>query len=670
MNETQACSEIKTENPCDMNDWQDWEPCSVTCGGGVHARARAVVRQPSNTGETCDGSLHELRMCGTQACDEDAKDCVFGDWADWSECLHKQRTTSREIEEDAVGGAPCEGELEKTEACGNDDDVDCAVGLWTDWGACTAVCGGGQKNRQRQIQKHSHGNGQPCPEVTKETTPCNLIECPYQHCDVGDWSSWGACSADCGKGKMTRERYVKGIRMRGGDGCSEPLTEIRDCDASSCGVVDCAWEDWSEWTNCSKPCAGGQHTRHRHIKDSPRNGGQPCDPIDGDEVEPCNTKACATKNATCIDGTWGKWGSWSSCSADCGGGTRTRTRSMGESANSCGEPATGADYETDFCGLDGCEDDVDCAFSDWTQWSDCSGSCDGVKHRSRDIKTYGRGNGGYCDGALAETSACNTPSKTDGCGAEVVDCKMGDWQGWSECPASCGGGQRSNEREIEMAPRNGGTACVDSLKKVEPCNTQACVNPDKVDCKFGDWAEWGACDKCGGQMKRYRSIQRHAAHGGKQCNYTAEEETVACPRKCHEKMYCVWTGWQDWSTCSRTCGVSGKRTRKRYLTLTHEKPNETLVDVTNWTLAEFDGPKIWGDDAFASDRFKALALSFASGGFSVVVAMLGVRAMSSRSPGRASELTTYARVEPVGESFTRMSQVADAEQPLIAEDAA
>ena len=66
-----------------------------------------------------------------------------------------------------------------------------------------------------------------------------------------------------------------------------------------------------------------------------------------------------------------------------------------------------------------------------------------------------------------------------------VDGGYGNWDNWSECSVSCGGGQRARRRKCDNpAPQHGGEDCArlgPSQQSIE-CNTNDC--PGKYDLIF------------------------------------------------------------------------------------------------------------------------------------------------------------------------------------------
>jgi len=638
MHETTTCSVTMVVRPCVVSSWSEWTACQRTCGGGTQTRARRVTEHSVGGGAPCSDSLEELRGCSMQKCEAHGKtDCILSDWEEWSECGGgcggpNQRDRKRQIVQLAEGGAPCAGHLEETKTCGF-EEVDCVVSQWTNWDICDKTCGGGQQHRQREIQVFSANGGKSCPPELIQTQGCNMSPCGRMDCEVGEWTHWSTCSATCGAGQQTRTRDILHDRSAGGIGCLVVLSQTKPCAQGGahgnppCDSTDCVWGQWSEWSGCSCSCAGGQKTRNRHIAKAPRNNGKPCKPEDKEEIIPCNTQPCS--KITCQDGEWDEWVDWSPCSATCGGGVTFRIRKIAKMANHCGNPPEGLDRESKFCNAHvSCEKAVDCEFSEWGTWSDCSTSCNGIKRRSRRIGRYGRGDGAYCIGTLKETSSCNPDIEAgekipQGCGVESpVDCVLGDWQEWSGCTATCGGGSTSRSRNIVTQPAHGGIPCEGPLSEAKECARASCPGPHEVDCQFGDWEDWAACGKCGGQRKRYRRVLQYASEGGVNCEAFAHEDTGSCPRKCHTKLYCTWTGWKEWSSCTSTCG-EGKRSRRRYLSLSEAKsdPPEPL------TIRRYS-ELFQRTEQARTGHMSDLLIAFFCGCLSFVVALGSIRAFA------------------------------------------
>jgi OOP family OmpA-OmpF porin len=60
-----------------------------------------------------------------------------------------------------------------------------------------------------------------------------------------------------------------------------------------------------------------------------------------------------------------------------------------------------------------------------------------------------------------------------------VDGKVGAWSDWSACSAPCGSGTQTRTRPIVTQPANGG-ATLPELSENRSCNTQACMEEEKV----------------------------------------------------------------------------------------------------------------------------------------------------------------------------------------------
>ena len=56
-------------------------------------------------------------------------------------------------------------------------------------------------------------------------------------------------------------------------------------------LVDCTWDDWSEWSDCTKSCGNGVKMSNRKIKQEPFFGGRKCEGNDT-RFMPCNLELC------------------------------------------------------------------------------------------------------------------------------------------------------------------------------------------------------------------------------------------------------------------------------------------------------------------------------------------------------------------------------------------
>ncbi|HVC21314.1 MAG TPA: thrombospondin type-1 domain-containing protein [Vicinamibacterales bacterium] len=88
-----------------------------------------------------------------------------------------------------------------------------------------------------------------------------------------------------------------------------------DCSTQAAVPVDCVVSAFGPWSACSAACGGGTQTQTRTVIVAPSGGGTPCPVLY--ETQSCNTQPCVTYS-------WSA-GAWSVCSVACGGGLQTRT---------------------------------------------------------------------------------------------------------------------------------------------------------------------------------------------------------------------------------------------------------------------------------------------------------------------------------------------------------
>lgn len=565
---------------CEWEMWGEWGACSASCDGGLRQRQRAIKQMANHFGTACEKQVSiEADACSTQGCG--CQDCEWSPWAEWGACTctglrerHRNILTHY-----ATCGKPCIGAKAMTQECQPDcghKAVDCELSDWSLWSDCSKDCGGGQQYRTKKVLQQASNGGRACNGDLKEIQPCNQGHCNIAtDCLLAEWDEWSKCSATCGGGQQFRHRTIETPSQHMGKGCIDELAEIRGCGQADCEAsTDCEWDEWTEWSACSSSCGSGQKTRDRSIKIAPRRGGKLCDPLDKSEVAACKETECG---GGCIDGEWGPWSDFGLCSASCGKGYQSRNRIKAHNANHCGKALEGPMQEYQECNNIPCDvGKVDCEFGLWSEWGDCSCSCNGIRDRSRQVVEYGRNFGKACRGALKEVEACNT----DVCKAleKPEHCVMSEWSEWGRCSVKCGGGLMKRSRVVTSPPQHGGNPCQGGLKEVDKCNYQSCEHT--VDCMWGEWAEWDTCtaDCGGGQRTRYRHINIMPSHGGEPCETKGNVHVEGCnPQPCGKVLYCSWTSWATWTPCSAKCG-KGQRRRQRHMQKGAEKPVDGYLD--------------------------------------------------------------------------------------------
>lgn len=159
-------------------------------------------------------------------------------------------------------------------------------------------------------------------------------------CELSNWVA-GTCSAKCWNwsnkneergGEQLLQRQVVGVGNEYGIQCSQFTLNhiIHDCGNAMKCPIDCQVSTWAGWGRCSSFCGGGVKTRVRSVIREPEAGGRRC-PHTTQTVS-CNTAAC---DRDCvISRTWSRW---SVCSRQCGGGVQYRRRKLVQNAIGMGK---------------------------------------------------------------------------------------------------------------------------------------------------------------------------------------------------------------------------------------------------------------------------------------------------------------------------------------------
>merc|ERR1719456_1203936 len=186
------------------------------------------------------------------------------------------------------------GELYKMKGSGHSAFFqDCEVSKWEPED-CSAECkatneADGEQKLTRNVMTHPDGGAACLPlEALKK---CNLQPCPVD-CKLEAWTGWSKCSAECGGGVKQRLREVKRAAAYGGKPCGQ-ISETIACNTQSC-ESDCDLSEWSKWSWCSKDCDGGTRQRTKHITFAAKGAGACPDAKDPQrqQFRECNMQRC------------------------------------------------------------------------------------------------------------------------------------------------------------------------------------------------------------------------------------------------------------------------------------------------------------------------------------------------------------------------------------------
>eukprot|EP00931_Biecheleriopsis_adriatica_P004881 TRINITY_DN10647_c0_g1_i1.p1 TRINITY_DN10647_c0_g1~~TRINITY_DN10647_c0_g1_i1.p1 ORF type:complete len:421 (-),score=31.35 TRINITY_DN10647_c0_g1_i1:50-1312(-) len=128
LSESTGCNTHPCAINCEMNPWNAWSNCDLTCGGGKSKRARSVKTQAAHGGTACppQNQWNEEKACNEAPC---PIDCVLNEWVDWKPCptcypvaagvplTNRSRTIATQPEH---GGVECEAMAEERDCFDNE----------------------------------------------------------------------------------------------------------------------------------------------------------------------------------------------------------------------------------------------------------------------------------------------------------------------------------------------------------------------------------------------------------------------------------------------------------------------------------------------------------------------------------------------------------------------
>merc|ERR1719199_1144985 len=166
-------------------------------------------------------------------------------------------------------------------------------------------------------------------KIVRNAVMENSTVCPTADivdCQMGDWVP-EECSVSCDDLCDPAKPYecggwqeMKREAVVPNDDCGIkcPRTSLyKRCGQYHC-PINCDMSAWSGWSGCTAECGGGLQSHTRSILVKPKNGGLPCNTVE--ESRPCATRSC---DRNCF---LAKWTPWTPCSMACDGGFHERFR--------------------------------------------------------------------------------------------------------------------------------------------------------------------------------------------------------------------------------------------------------------------------------------------------------------------------------------------------------
>ncbi|XP_075879669.1 spondin-1a [Nelusetta ayraudi] len=415
-------------------------------GGSITPVARVVVERIARKGEQCnivpdnvDDIVADIAQEEKEE-DDTPETCIYSNWSPWSACSSAtcekgKRMRQRMLKAQLDLSVPCPHTADfepcMGPGCSDEDASTCTMSEWVAWSPCSASCGTGSRSRNRYMTQFPD-DGSPCSLPTEETENCVVNEeCSPSSCLVTEWAEWDTCSATCGVGMKTRERKVERPRADGSL-CEAELLEVEKCMMPECHTIPCLLTSWSDWSDCSVTCGKGLRTRQRTLK-SPVELGDCTEELE--QVEKCMLPECP------INCAMTEWTEWSECTKSCGKGHTIRTRTVTL------EPQFGGDH---------CSETI--------QRKKCKIRKCGRGQASSDEKKRRR------EQREKRRSKLGRPEFT----SEHPGCKMRPWSSWTDCTKHCGGGIQERLMTVKQKFKTAQLSSCKDRKEIRACNVHPC----------------------------------------------------------------------------------------------------------------------------------------------------------------------------------------------------
>ncbi|KAJ8312553.1 hypothetical protein KUTeg_009926 [Tegillarca granosa] len=332
---------VSKYNGIACSEWGHWTQCSASCGNGTKTRRRQCKNLQNPTGN----QIWDKGHLDIDDCSSNIPCPVNGNWSaweNWSPCSvscgngFRRRYRSCNNPAPLYGGYQCVGSEEDTERCALVErcPINGNWNSWTEWGLCSVSCGNGTMTRSRTCNNPPPlFGGTPCSGDGVQTKGCNSTgPCPV-NANWSSWSAWTDCSKTCDSGIRTRFRTCDNPRPAyGGMFCIGNNITVDVCTHN----VKCPSKFNTHIINSTKSIALNLLNGIFRIPFSTTiayflmkcrlttkyllmSKSLQCPNLIFDSTDQIN-------KVHEIHGNWGRWTPWTSCSVTCENGLIMRTR--------------------------------------------------------------------------------------------------------------------------------------------------------------------------------------------------------------------------------------------------------------------------------------------------------------------------------------------------------
>lgn len=241
-------------NPyCQWSGWT-YSPCSASCGTGTRQGTRQCPY--ANVYDKHYYRWYHYTETVTTSCTVNPA-AAWTAWTQFGTCSSSCGAGVQTRSRSCLGGCAGSCTIGDTQT----EQQNCTVGVpyawtaWSDFGPCSNVCGAGTQNRTRLCVGNCDYGG----ECTAGSVDMQSADCVgSMPASWAKWTLWGACSG-CGLGTQSRTRRCEGNC----DGDCE-LAVVEQESKLCAGTSSSVWSRWTSWGIwCSADCGDGIVSRQR-----------------------------------------------------------------------------------------------------------------------------------------------------------------------------------------------------------------------------------------------------------------------------------------------------------------------------------------------------------------------------------------------------------------------